>query len=298
MIIRYTEEEFNKAKSTDLLPLECEFCGRVYYKEKKEIKYTLNNPSRNRCRFCSTECFTKFNKKELHETVCTQCGKKITVSDNDFRKSETKRFFCSRSCAAKYNNKLRQVSDEQRAKTSATLRNRYCCCKKEKCGADSKEGSVFETFVTKISDDDFKNIISTSKTWKSIGEKLGYISNLSSNIKETIRKRCEELGVTLVINERVDILTKTKGEIFSYRKNWQSARSSIRNAAQKRYFAANKEPKCAICGYNKHVEVAHIKAVSDFDDNATIDEINSLDNMIGLCPNHHWEYDNGLLKLQ
>ena len=29
MIIRYTEEEFNDARSTDLLPLECEFCGRV-----------------------------------------------------------------------------------------------------------------------------------------------------------------------------------------------------------------------------------------------------------------------------
>lgn len=298
MIIRYTEEEFNDARSTDLLPLECEFCGRVYYKEKKEIKYTLNNPSRNRCRFCSTECFTKFSKKELHETVCTQCGKKITVSDNDFRKSETKRFFCSRSCAAKYNNKLRQVSDEQRAKTSAALRNRYGCCKKEKCGADSKEGSVFETFVTKISDDDFKNIISTSKTWKSIGEKLGYSNSLSKNIKETIRKRCKELGVSLNTNERINLLIKTKGEIFSYRKNWQSARTCIRKIAQKRFFDANPNCKCAICGYDKHVEVAHIKAVSEFDDSATIDEINSLDNMIGLCPNHHWEYDNGLLKLQ
>ena len=52
-----------------------------------------------------------------------------------------------------------------------------------------------------------------------------------------------------------------------------------------------------ICGYSKHYEVAHIKAVADFDDNDLISEINSENNLIALCPNHHWEYDNGLLKI-
>lgn len=45
--------------------------------------------------------------------------------------------------------------------------------------------------------------------------------------------------------------------------------------------------KCAICGYDKHVEIAHIKPVSDFADSCTIAEINSIDNLIALCPNHH-----------
>jgi predicted restriction endonuclease len=26
-----------------------------------------------------------------------------------------------------------------------------------------------------------------------------------------------------------------------------------------------------------------------------VDEINSLTNLVGLCPNHHWEFDNNLL---
>ena len=47
------------------------------------------------------------------------------------------------------------------------------------------------------------------------------------------------------------------------------------------------EQKCIICGYNKHIEVAHIKAVSEFDDSALISEINALNNLIPLCPNHH-----------
>lgn len=60
---------------------------------------------------------------------------------------------------------------------------------------------------------------------------------------------------------------------------------------------SDKPCKCAICGYDKHIEIAHIKAVSEFDDSVTIAEINSIDNLIALCPNHHWEYDNGILTL-
>lgn len=298
MIILFTNEEFSNAKSADLLPLKCEQCGKTFYKPKKEIKYTIEHPERNRCRFCSVDCLSIFFKKELHETVCTQCGMPVTVSDNDFRRSKTKHFFCSRSCAAKYNNKNRKISDEQRSKISETLKKHYCNASKEKCNAIPKETVINNTFITDISDDNFRDIISTSKTWKNIADKLGYRNGMSTSIKEKIRKRCKELGLTLVINERVNILTKTKGEIFLCRKTWQSARSSIRKIAQKRFLKANPDCKCAICGYDRHIEVAHIKAVSEFDDNATINEINSLDNLIGLCPNHHWEYDNGLLKLK
>ena len=46
-----------------------------------------------------------------------------------------------------------------------------------------------------------------------------------------------------------------------------------------------------------YIEVAHIKAVADFSDGSTLAEINSINNLIALCPNHHWEYDNGYLKI-
>ena len=67
--------------------------------------------------------------------------------------------------------------------------------------------------------------------------------------------------------------------------------------SKKSYIDSDNEMKCAVCGYDKHVEIAHIKAVSEFSDDTTIKEINSIDNLIALCPNHHWEYDNGVLKL-
>lgn len=54
---------------------------------------------------------------------------------------------------------------------------------------------------------------------------------------------------------------------------------------------------CQNCSYDKHVELCHIKAVSSFSDDALIGEVNHLDNIIQLCPNCHWELDNGLLDL-
>lgn len=54
---------------------------------------------------------------------------------------------------------------------------------------------------------------------------------------------------------------------------------------------------CIVCGYTKHTQLAHVKAIHDFSDGATIGEINAKDNIIPLCPNHHWEYDHDLLDL-
>ena len=154
------------------------------------------------------------------------------------------------------------------------------------------------SLVNSISEDEFRNIIQNSETWKDIGKKLGYKSkNLSSNVKDSIMERCSKLGMELNLKPIESILDKTKGELFSSRKNWQSARSTIRKFAEAAFKEANPSPKCAICGYHHHVEIAHIKAVSKFEDSATIREINSIDNLIGLCPNHHWEYDNGILEL-
>ncbi len=49
---------------------------------------------------------------------------------------------------------------------------------------------------------------------------------------------------------------------------------------------------CAHCGYEKHVELAHIKSVSSFPDDTLLSVVNSPDNVIQLCPNCHWEFDN------
>jgi hypothetical protein len=91
---------------------------------------------------------------------------------------------------------------------------------------------------------------------------------------------------------------KTKGELFSSRKNWQSAASGIRKDARSIYLKNNLPQECFVCGYDKHYQVCHKTSVSDFDDTSTIEEINHPDNLVALCPNHHWEFDHGLLIIK
>lgn len=72
---------------------------------------------------------------------------------------------------------------------------------------------------------------------------------------------------------------------------------AIRDMARNWFKDLTKKP-CENCGYDKHVELCHIKAISEFPLDSTISEINSKDNIIQLCRNCHWELDNGHLKIE
>jgi len=51
--------------------------------------------------------------------------------------------------------------------------------------------------------------------------------------------------------------------------------------------------QCENCGYDRHVDVAHVRAVSDFPKDAKLIEVNAQSNLLYLCPNCHREFDNG-----
>ena len=71
---------------------------------------------------------------------------------------------------------------------------------------------------------------------------------------------------------------------------------NIRINARKVMRDNNIEKVCKVCGYSKYVEVCHIKAIFEFDENCLIKDINSLSNLVYLCPNHHIELDLSQLK--
>ena len=54
---------------------------------------------------------------------------------------------------------------------------------------------------------------------------------------------------------------------------------------------------CSKCGYSIHVELCHIRAVTDFPETATLGEVNDPRNLVPLCRNCHWELDHGLWAL-
>jgi hypothetical protein len=94
-------------------------------------------------------------------------------------------------------------------------------------------------------------------------------------------------------------LYETLGEVItahlkSHKKMTANVFGGIRSRA--RYKIFNHKPKvCEKCGYNKHVEVCHKKSIASFDLSANIDnEINHADNLLVLCRNCHWEFDNRL----
>lgn len=92
----------------------------------------------------------------------------------------------------------------------------------------------------------------------------------------------------------VDFRTATKKDFLT--KDTQKYRR-IREHARSVALENHKLDACMVCGYSTHVECCHVRDIRDYPLDALISEINSPDNLVGLCPNHHWEFDKGLLFL-
>ena len=58
-----------------------------------------------------------------------------------------------------------------------------------------------------------------------------------------------------------------------------------------------RKKSCVNCGYKLHVELAHIKDIASFPETATLGEVNDKNNLLPLCRNCHWEFDNDHISL-
>jgi len=141
MIELFTKDEYIKAKSTDLLPCKCYYCSKPFYKEKKLITSERGN-SRGRVRYCNTECL-RLDKTKSILVTCKNCDKEFEKKLSQVGENN----FCTKSCTAKYNNKFRVITEEQKIKIRESLKkyhddlgvaknrnyvNKNCvCCNKE-----------------------------------------------------------------------------------------------------------------------------------------------------------------------
>ena len=80
----------------------------------------------------------------------------------------------------------------------------------------------------------------------------------------------------------------------SKERNWRDA--NIRRDARQTYLAAYPY-RCVACGYDKRIDVCHKRPLASFPEETPLAVVNALDNLVGLCPNCHWEFDRGLLRL-
>lgn len=212
----------------------------------------------------------KFRSASLAEyynnpSKCKNCESIISVKPGEKLTEVRSRNFCNKSCAAQLNNRLcpkRVHADKQGECINCKSIIFY---KRLASGYFSRKKYCETCLLIKqtISVGHLKNELHSSKSFKT-----------------------SEL-----------FLLRTKEELFKNRKNWQSASSAIRKHARRIYAKNNSIRKCSVCSYSNYFEICHIKQVSDFPGSATMGEINKIENLIALCPNHHWDLDHGLLDL-
>lgn len=161
------------------------------------------------------------------EIKCTKCDKPRTVYPKELKNSRN--LFCSRSCAASFNNKDKPKRTRQ--------------CKICKAQALPRKQTKYRYCAIHL---------------------------------PTRCKKDEQLTICDLLKNSSDRFT------------------NIRMRAKAKF---KDQKTCQACGYDKHVEVCHIKPISQFSLTTLISIVNDLSNIKILCPNCHWEFDNGVLDL-
>ncbi len=97
----YTNSDFEHCSTTrGTLLLECYYCKKPFPKSKHEIQKCLAGHPSVKCMYCNKKCKSKAQETLLN-VQCKQCKKKLKRQPNTLR---GKNVFCSKSCAATYNN--------------------------------------------------------------------------------------------------------------------------------------------------------------------------------------------------
>ncbi len=119
MIPLFNNKQFDDAKSTDMLPLKCEECNNTYSKPKKDISRCIRGLKN--INFCSVSC-SNTNRGRPLQIPCANCDTIVTKKPSDIQKSKTGNIFCSKSCAATFNNK-NKTHGTRRSKLESWLEN-------------------------------------------------------------------------------------------------------------------------------------------------------------------------------
>jgi hypothetical protein len=122
MKIKFTNDEYDACKSTDKLKLECDYCGSDFFKSKKIIDNVLKS-NKPHVRFCNENC-ANASKIKKQKYNCLLCDKEVMKRNSEIRGN----IFCSKSCAAKYNN-THKTTGTRRSKMEVwieeQLKNKY-----------------------------------------------------------------------------------------------------------------------------------------------------------------------------
>ena len=101
---------------------------------------------------------------------------------------------------------------------------------------------------------------------------------------------CKDLGRHLMRSTGGKLLTEVTIKEYCPRKGanaYDNIRANARTSVQDEL-----KNGCEECGWSHHVEVCHIKAISDYPDDTIVSAVNDRSNLKLLCPNCHWVFDH------
>lgn len=223
---------------------------------------------------------------------CCECRNEFTKTcrrhNQGLKTNKTGKFYCSNTCSNRANNSSFQIipckacGTSNKKSTSQIKKNKtgnFFC--NRSCAATHNNKGVVRN-PRKI-----RTCTRCPNTF-TVSDTPGTRTILCSDCKEQYILSMEHKNKT--IGEYRNMLS-VKGKHVSW------AHAHIRSFNRSWNKILTKLP-CQNCLYCKHIELAHIKPITSYEDHITLSEVNDPENILALCPNCHWEFDNGYLKLE
>ena len=92
---------FYKTKATELLPLQCEGCGKTFRIVKRRIQAAMAERSSDKCKYCTQSCAASSRSKKI-ELLCGYCQVSFTINKGSVKPTKTGEHFCSKRCLGKF----------------------------------------------------------------------------------------------------------------------------------------------------------------------------------------------------
>lgn len=109
----------NQIEKFKEIPLECYECKGIFFVKKRYVIHEIKH-NNGKHKFCSKSCYGKSQLNGV-KVNCKNCG--LHFIKNNYESKKTKNNFCSRSCAATYNNK-HKTSGTRRSKLEQWIEKR------------------------------------------------------------------------------------------------------------------------------------------------------------------------------
>lgn len=295
-------------------PNHCQHCGKPLLPPNDHSRATKYYSYVSKLKYCSSECRQADHTKHR---VCRKCGGDVIPTHRGGHGGYYASWYCDQCKSEGYHHAESGEIKDIGSRTLAILRERY------------PDRRTARAVVTRHAARVFKNHGGSLDRCLDCGyDKHAEICHIRAvadfpetatlaevNAFENLTVKCDNCHVAFDHPEWLSAdhaktavryasrylqrlhLTATIGQKKTERGDtW---RGYIKQAAAAIYWGAGAPYQCRVdgCDFHAHIELCHLRRVCDFPDTATIAEVNAIENLAGLCPNHHWELDHGLLDV-